>query len=299
MQARVAGQLVGGVIAEWSAGRPIRAPITLQRPSVSLNPGGRSIRWQTLTRRFDLVGNIKSAMLVRVSRGRAWDESAARVRGDVRWATNRLFGARSPQVAAVVNAILIGDRGGLDEDVERRLQVAGTYHVIAISGGNVALLTICSFFALRTIVRSFRWTSLATMAFVIWYGWVVGGDPSVSRAVTAASIYLACGVFGLVPAALDVLALVALIVAVADPLTVVDAGAWLSFGATLGIIVAAGRWGPGPSRQPSFRQRVWTAAMGLFGATLAAELALLPVGAAVFTRVSVAGLSPQFRSPFR
>ena len=44
------------------------------------------------------------------------------------------------QSAAIVTAILIGDRVGLDEDVQRRLQEAGTYHVIAISGGNIAIL---------------------------------------------------------------------------------------------------------------------------------------------------------------
>ena len=43
--------------------------------------------------------------------------------------------------AAVATAILIGDRTGLSDDDERRLQDAGTYHVIAISGGNIAILT--------------------------------------------------------------------------------------------------------------------------------------------------------------
>ena len=42
--------------------------------------------------------------------------------------------------AAIVTAIVIGDRTGLDDEVERRLQEAGTYHVIAISGGNIAIL---------------------------------------------------------------------------------------------------------------------------------------------------------------
>ena len=42
---------------------------------------------------------------------------------------------RSAQSAAIVAAILIGDRAGLSVDVQRRLRTAGTYHVIAISGG--------------------------------------------------------------------------------------------------------------------------------------------------------------------
>ena len=48
--------------------------------------------------------------------------------------------SRDPQSAAIAVAILIGDRGALDPIVEQRLQEAGTYHVIAISGGNIAIL---------------------------------------------------------------------------------------------------------------------------------------------------------------
>ena len=40
----------------------------------------------------------------------------------------------------IVAAIVIGDRSRLEPDVQRRLQEAGTYHVVAISGGNIAIL---------------------------------------------------------------------------------------------------------------------------------------------------------------
>ena len=36
-----------------------------------------------------------------------------------------------------VTAVLIGDRTGLPDEIRTRLQAAGTYHVIAISGGNI------------------------------------------------------------------------------------------------------------------------------------------------------------------
>ena len=52
--------------------------------------------------------------------------------------------------AAIATAILIGDRAGLDQDVEERLQRAGTFHVIAISGGNIAILTALILGLLRT-----------------------------------------------------------------------------------------------------------------------------------------------------
>ena len=89
-----------------------------------------------------LVGTVKSAALVDVvARGRALEEAAAAARA---WARARARGDRRRVEPAIgrhrVAAILIGDRSGLGDEDERRLQEAGTYHVIAISGGNIAIL---------------------------------------------------------------------------------------------------------------------------------------------------------------
>ena len=64
----------------------------------------------------------------------------ADARAAARRAIGDAVGRWSARSAAIVSAIVIGDRAGLDEDVQRRLQEAGTYHVIAISGGNIAIL---------------------------------------------------------------------------------------------------------------------------------------------------------------
>ena len=296
LQAFVAGDLVPAFIEHWRAGRPVRAPVILRRPQTWINPGGRSARWQALSRRFDVAGTIKSATVVSVDRGTAWNEAAAGIRAYVRRAATRVFG-HADQTRAIVVAVLIGDRAGLDADLEKRLQIAGTYHVIAISGGNVAIVTALSLVALRMLFRSPRAAWLLTMTVVAMYGWTVGGDPSVRRAVTAALVYLACGLTGLVPAALDVLALVAVLVLFAEPLSIVDAGAWLSFGATFGIILCAARlatWSAAGAGLRPIRHRVALSVTGLLGATIAAELVLLPVAAAVFSRVGVAGLALNF-----
>ena len=89
-----------------------------------------------------LVGTVKSAALVQVvERGSWFDETAAADPRGRRGARSTVTSDRAiAQSAAIAVAILIGDRGALDPDVEQRLQEAGTYHVIAISGGNIAIL---------------------------------------------------------------------------------------------------------------------------------------------------------------
>ena len=116
---------------------------------------------------------------------------------------------------------------------------AGTYHVIAISGGNVALLTaLCFGIAAAAPCDRRACVAACTSGRALAYGGIVGGDPSVARAVTAA-----CAVSRRRPGRSRAAPLATLrdgrvpSLAIADPLIVIDVGAWLSFGATLGILV--------------------------------------------------------------
>jgi len=290
-QIGVAGTLRASAAEPWLRGRHVVVPVLARRPQIWLNPGSPSERWQRLRRGVDITGSAKSAVLVEVQPGSAWSEWSARTRRHVRRAVARTVGRASPQSAAVVTAILIGDRTGLDPDTVRRLQMAGTYHVIAISGGNIAIVVITCLLGLRLFVRSPRWVAGVTLVIVLAYGGVVGDQASVSRAVTAAAVVLGLQMAGWCAPALRVFVLAACVVALVDPLAVIDVSAWLSFGATLGILLLAR---PIARRLPFGSGAIAAIASGTLAATIAAELALMPVSAAVFARVSVAGLLLNF-----
>jgi competence protein ComEC len=293
VRATVAGTMASGEYARWTRGRTLIAPMRLRRPDVVRNPGSPTLIWQALTRRFDALATVKSALLVEVAPGPWWQEAAARVRAHVRRVTATWLAPRAQSSQAVVTAILIGDRAGLDDEVTRRLQAAGTFHVIAISGGNIAMLTVACFLALRLVSRGLIGPVVTTIGVVSTYGLIVGGDPSVIRAVVAAVVYLLLRLWGIPPRPINLLAVVAVLCVVWDPLTVLDVGAWLSFGATAGLIVVlprlieaargdgvpAGRWA---------RARDVCRAACL--ATVAAEVVILPITAGVFARVGVAGV---------
>jgi competence protein ComEC len=290
VRAVVAGSMAEGTYRQWTRGRTMTAPIRLRGPDLVRNPGSPSETWQRLTRPFDLIGTVKSAALVEVAAGPWWQERAARIRAHVRHTTATLF---SPYSASVVTAILIGDRAGLDDEVTRRLQAAGTFHVIAISGGNVAMLTMVSFMLLRLVTRSLVFPIVATTGIVIVYGVVVGGEPSVTRAVVAAVMYLLLRLVGVDPRPVNLLAVVAVVCILMDPLAVIDVGAWLSFGATLGLIVVLPRLlqaARGSDDHPVGWARVWDWLRAAVLATAAAEILIMPVTAGVFARVGVAGL---------
>ena len=138
----VGGAAAGPRAAEWRRGRLLEAPVTFRRPARYLDEGVPDFERDAALDGISLLGSIKSALLVSViERGNVLSELAADVRAYVRRVVGRRVGAHRDLSAAIVSAVLIGDRSGLPDEVRTRLQAAGTYHVIAISGGNIAILT--------------------------------------------------------------------------------------------------------------------------------------------------------------
>ena len=82
-----------------------------------------------------------------------------------------------------------GDRTGLPAEVRERLQAAGTYHVIAISGGNIAILAGLCVVLLRRLRVGPQASAIAIIAVLVAYAGVVGGGSSVGRATLMAVIY--------------------------------------------------------------------------------------------------------------
>ncbi|HEY2434260.1 MAG TPA: DNA internalization-related competence protein ComEC/Rec2 [Vicinamibacterales bacterium] len=299
----IAGGLALQNAAAWRAGRTLALDAALREPLDYRDPGVPSDQARLARQGIALIGSVKSAALVSVvSHGSLITESAAWLRDFVRAGTADAVGRWSPVSAGVVTAILIGDRTGLSPEDERRLQEAGTYHVIAISGGNIALLTALIIAAGRAARLPARPTAAASIGLLAFYGYAAGLAPSVLRATVAGMIYLTARAADHRGAAINAVAVAATVACVTAPLSVLDPGFILSFGATLAIVIAVNRFMPRRAARraprPSLPRRVLgavgMAAAGLGAATLCAELALAPVGASLFGRVSLAGLVLNF-----
>ena len=137
---------VGGVMSheragEWRAGRTIETSATFRRPARYLNEGVPDLERDLALDGTTLFGSVKSALLLDIDvHGSSVQETAARIRRHVRQSVERWVAPHDAVSAAIVTAVLIGDRTGLPDEIRLRLQAAGTYHVIAISGGNIAIL---------------------------------------------------------------------------------------------------------------------------------------------------------------
>ena len=287
----VAGTLAAAHRREWRAGRRVRLPATVREPAVYLNPGVPDERRALARRGIVLVGGVKSAALVEVvAPGSRLSELAAASRAWTRSRLAQIVGCWSARSAGIATAILIGDRTGLGEEDDRRLQEAGTYHVIAISGGNIAILTGLILVTLRIASIPHHPSASAAILLLQLYRLVVMPAPSVDRAIAAATIFLAGRLLDHRGSPVNVLAIAAVLAVGSSPVTAFDPAFVLSFGATLGILVGV----PIISRALAVRSRALQVLAGVMIATLAAELILAPVGALFFSRVTFAGLALNF-----
>ena len=295
---------VGGTLAAmygdaWVKGRRVRMRVSLRPAAEYSNPGVPNQRRALMRRGTSLLGSVKSALLVDVIEpGHEWSEGTAIIRAHVRRRVTQTVGHFSPRSSAVVTAVLIGDRAGLGPETRRRLQEAGTYHVIAISGGNIAILSAALLLVLRGIGCSRRAASVMTIGCLLAYGSIVGSEASVARATFAASVFLGAMAMDHRASPINTLALSAACLAGLAPLLVADAGFLLTFGATLGILVGVeplvDRVRGLAERTGWLGGRIVPPVAGMLFATICAELALLPIAATAFSRVTFAGLVLNF-----
>ena len=117
-------------------------------------------------------------------------EAAGSIRAWTRATLTAAIGPWRPRSAAIAAAILIGDRTGLSEEDSRRLQEAGTYHVIAISGGNIAILTVLLLALTRAARLPPALAAVTATVALLFYRLITTSASSVDRAITAAIVYL-------------------------------------------------------------------------------------------------------------
>jgi competence protein ComEC len=184
--------------------------------------------------------------------------------------------ALPPGSAALLAGLLLGERAELPRELDEGFRRAGVYHVLAVSGFNVALLagTVFALCALLRLDR--RLSAVAAIALVLGFAAVVGPEPSVLRATIMAVLVLAALLLGREAAVANSLALAALLILALRPGDLLDPGFQLSFAATAGIVAA-----------PLPRGLVW----GALGVSLAAQLAVLPIALVHFNQLSTIGVA--------
>ncbi len=182
-----------------------------------------------------------------VLRAGAWRQIGAR--GGIRGLGDRLrdrveaavgSGASGVQRALVLGVVL-GEDEGLPERVREDFRASGLYHLLAVSGQNVAFLAL-GIYGLGWLLRLPRVTrELATVGGIGLYVLAVGWQPSVVRAGVAGALASLAWLAARPRDRWHFLALGALVLLLWAPTAVLEPGFQLSFAAVAAIFVGVPR----------------------------------------------------------
>jgi competence protein ComEC len=137
--------------------------------------------------------------------------------------------------ADIFAAMIMGDDSLLLRNVREEFQQTGVYHLLVVSGMNVALLAFAIFWLTRRL-RLPEWpASLLTIALSVFYAYIVGMGVPIMRAVLMLSLFLAARLLYRDRSGLNATGFAALVVLALSPTALFDAGFQLTFLALLGI----------------------------------------------------------------
>jgi competence protein ComEC len=189
-----------------------------------------------------------------------------------------------PVSGALLEGLLIGERRQLPPTLLADFRRAGVYHVLAISGFNVALVAGSAFLLFRLVRLPAPLAAGLALLTLVAFAAVVGGQPSVLRATVMGGLFLTAGLLGRESRVWNSLAAALLALLLLDPGSLGEPGLQLSFAATAGLL-HLGPW---------IRQRFPDWCPGPIASVLAAstgaQLGVTPVMLAQFGQLSPLGV---------
>lgn len=185
--------------------------------------------------------------------------------------------------AGLLLGIVLGVRGGIDQDFYDQLKLTGVLHVVAASGANISMVSAFLLSIFITFMK--RQTAIIfTIIGICFYAVLSGFDPPIIRAAIMAGVAYGAALLGRQNAGVLSLLMAAFVMLIVDPALVQDIGFQLSFLSTLGIIIIK----PIIDKVPPFnRKMVVTEDLST---TLAAQIATVPLMVTVFGTYSPASI---------
>jgi len=248
-QVRVSGSMLS------FDGLAIREPVLLELPRGRAPPQGavlegvgqlavphgpkRGFDERTWLRRHGVhvLARISSWRVVgrRGGLGRMADDVRRRLRDSV------ALGLRGER-AAVLEGVVLGEDTGLSDGLRQRFRASGLYHLLAVSGQNVALvaggvLVLAWLLGIPRLIAQ-----IGALAAIGGYVLAVGAQPSVVRAGIAGALGSLAWLSSRVADRWHLLIAGAIVLLAWNPYTLLDAGFQLSFAAVIAIFVLVPRF---------------------------------------------------------
>jgi competence protein ComEC len=142
---------------------------------------------------------------------------------------------------AVIEGVVLGEDGGLSDGLKQRFRASGLYHLLAVSGGNVAVVAAGTVGLAFLLGLSRIGAELAALAAIGGYVLAVGPQPSVIRAGVVGALGSLAWLSGRERDRWYTLLVAAIALLAWNPYNALDPGFQLSFAAVLAIFTLAPR----------------------------------------------------------
>jgi len=237
---------VQGEASALRCGDAVEMPLRLRLPDVYRDPGAWSHGDELLREGVGAQASVSAARIVVVrAGGGSWE---CRLRAAQMWAAGRVQGfvasrenQRSPKVlrldardAAILDAMLFGDRSALTRSLRAGFERTGTFHLFVVSGLHVALIATMVFWVMRRLRVPEGAAVALTISIAAGFASLTGFGVPVQRALWMSAAYLIARWLARESGALNALGAAALVVLAIDPRSLFEA----SFQMTFLVIVA-------------------------------------------------------------
>ena len=139
--------------------------------------------------------------------------------------------------AALMQTILLGEKGSLDSEIKELYQRSGIAHILAISGLHVSVLGMGLYRLLRKIGVPVKGAALLSMLLLLFYGAMTGFSVSAMRAILMFGLRMLGEMLQRTYDMLTAIAAAAALLLAGQPLFLKSASFVFSFGCVLGLCV--------------------------------------------------------------
>jgi len=188
---------------------------------------------------------------------------------------------------AIFEALLLGDRARMEPSDTQALQKSGIFHIIAISGAHIAIISFFLFSLFKLLRIPTRLSYLLVIGFILFYACLVEGRASVIRATIMSLAFLFGKLIWRNVNLINTISLAAFILLLFNPFNLFDAGFQLTFAATFFIILFF-------QKIIKYLPKLPLRISEMFVISLTAQLGVMPIMVSSFNRVTLSSLILNF-----
>ncbi len=235
----------------------------------------------------EIVGKIYSKNNLQVFKSSEWSIPKS-INHFRETAHHKLTAFSDDETGALLSALILGNRTGIDQDLRESFANVGVIHVLAVSGLHVGYVLIILLLIVKSLRIKWGWDKIFIIMGLVAFSILSGGRPSVIRASIMASLYIFAPVLNRKPNSWNIVATAAFLILLVNPNSIYDLGFQLSFTAVMSIIYFYNLFNkvlPEQLRVINIQNNIVRFFWALFLVSFSAQLGTIPVIAYYFGRI--------------